>query len=208
MFLDADGNPKEITLENLDEYPYSLHGVMLLTSADYEVFIPPRWHGTIYSTEELLDTYRRRFQPDCTLLTFHALEPYEPELICCERVVIEITVLPAGQTLHSGTDIVVFLVKIYDVNTLITKELGTELNFFPTTHHYHVRIMAEGIDMLYIDERAYGSESACYQQQCVHNLLKKLHPLGVRGLTGKTLPDHLNGMCRKLDEVEGSRNCQ
>ncbi|XP_062142455.1 uncharacterized protein LOC133850387 [Drosophila sulfurigaster albostrigata] len=202
MFLDAYGNPKEITLENLDEYPYSLHGVMLLTSADYEVFIPPGWHGTIYSTEELLDTYRRRFQPDCTLLTFHALEPYEPELICCERVVIEITVLPAGQTLHSGTDIVVFLVKIYDVNTLITKELGTELNFFPSTHHYHVRIMTEGIDMLYIDERAYGSESACYQQQCVHNLLKKLHPLGVRGLTGKTLPDHLNGMCRKLDAVK------
>ncbi|KAH8263147.1 hypothetical protein KR044_005258 [Drosophila immigrans] len=197
MFLDALGNPKEVTPENLHEYTQNLHGVMLLTSADYEAYIPPRWHGTIYSTEELLDTYRRRFQPDCTQLTFHALEPYEPELICCELVAVEITVLPAGQTLHSGTDIVVFLLKIYDDNTLITKELGTELNFFPNTHHYHVRILSEGINTLYIDEQAYGGESACYQQQCVHNLIKKLQPLGVRGLAGKALPEHLNGMCRK-----------
>lgn len=35
---------------------------MLLTSADYEVFIPPNWHGTIYSTEGLLDSYRKRFK--------------------------------------------------------------------------------------------------------------------------------------------------
>lgn len=38
------------------------HGVMLLTSADQEVFIPPRWHGTIYSTEDILDGYRKRFK--------------------------------------------------------------------------------------------------------------------------------------------------
>ncbi|XP_034473495.1 uncharacterized protein LOC117780911 [Drosophila innubila] len=199
MFLDAYGTPKEVTPDNLDEYPYDLHGVMLLTSADFEVYIPPRWHGTIYSTEELLDTYRKRFKPDCTLLTFHAFEPYEPELICCERCVVEITVLPAGQTLHSGTEIVVFLVKIYEVNTLITKELGTELNFFPNTHHYHVRIMSEGIDILYLDDKVYGVDSACYQQQCVHNLLKKLQPLGVKSLSGKPLPEHLSKICRKVD---------
>lgn len=197
---------------------------MLLTSADYEVYIPPRWHGTVYSTEELLDSYRKRFkvspgfilkpfsylltcllfhaQPDSTLLTFHALEPYEPELICCERCVVEITVLPAGQTLHTGTEIVVFLVKIYEVNTLITKELGTELNFFPSNHHYHVRIMNEGIDILYVDDKIYSGQvisGVSYQHQCVQNLLKKLQPLGVKSLSGQQLPDQLTNMCRKVD---------
>ncbi|EDW63872.1 uncharacterized protein LOC115758734 [Drosophila novamexicana] len=202
MFLDAFGAPKDVTPDNLHEYTYDLHGVMLLTSADYEVYIPPRWHGTVYSTEELLDSYRKRFKPDSTLLTFHALEPYEPELICCERCVVEITVLPAGQTLHTGTEIVVFLVKIYEVNTLITKELGTELNFFPSNHHYHVRIMNEGIDILYVDDKIYSGQvisGVSYQHQCVQNLLKKLQPLGVKSLSGQQLPDQLTNMCRKVD---------
>ncbi|XP_023165535.1 uncharacterized protein LOC111595853 isoform X2 [Drosophila hydei] len=118
MFLDAYGAPKDVTPDNLHDYTYDLHGVMLLTSADYELFIPPRWHGTIYSTEELLDSYRKRFKPDSALLTFHAMEPYEPELICCERCVVEITALPAGQTLYSSSEIVVFLVKIYEQPSL------------------------------------------------------------------------------------------
>ncbi|XP_017860445.1 PREDICTED: uncharacterized protein LOC108612064 [Drosophila arizonae] len=202
MFLDAFGAPKDITPENLHEYPYHLHSVMLLTSADQEVFIPPRWHGTIYSTEEILDGYRKRFKPDCTLLTFHAMEPYEPELICCERCVVEITVLPAGQTLYSSSDIVVFLVKIYEVNTLITKELGTELNFFPSNHHYHVRIMNEGIDILYVDDKIYTGQAAPsmnYQHQCIQNLLKKLQPLGVKSLSGNPLPEQLVNLCRKVE---------
>ncbi|KAH8419404.1 hypothetical protein KR222_010671 [Zaprionus bogoriensis] len=200
MFLDAYGAPKEVTPDNLHEYPYDLHGVMLLTSADFETYIPPRWHGTVYSTEGLLDSYRKRFKPDSALLTFHALEPYEPELICCERCVVEITVLPAGHTLHTRTDIVVFLVKIYEVNTLITKELGTELSFFPNNHHYHIRIMNEGIDVLYVDDKIYGGEAAAsYQHQCVHNLLRKLQPLDVKSISGKPLPNHLFSMCRKAD---------
>lgn len=137
-------------------------------------------------------------------MTFHALEPYEPELICCERCVIEITVLPAGCTLNSRTDIVVFLVKIYEVNTLVTKELGSELNFFPNNHHYHVRIMNEGIDILYVDDKIYSGEmqnSMSYQLQSVKNLLKKLHPLDVRSLTGKPLPSQLYSLCRKDDHI-------
>lgn len=132
------------------------------------------------------------------------MEPYEPELICCERVVVEVTVLPAGHTLHSRTDIVVFLVKIYEVNTLVTKQLGTELNFFPNNHHYHIRIMNEGIDILYVDDKVFNNEtqtSVSYQMQSVHNLLKKLQPLDVRSLTGKPLPSQLYGLCRKEDHI-------
>ncbi|ALC37955.1 CG14346 [Drosophila busckii] len=205
MFLDAHGTPKEVTPQNIHEYNYHLHGAMLLTSADQEVFIPTRWHGTIYSTEELLDNYRKRFKPDATLLTFHAMEPYEPELICCERCVVEITVLPAGHSLTSGSNVVVFLVKIYEVNTLVTKELGSELNFFPNNHHYHVRIMNEGIDILYVDDRNYTPEAPVaisYHHQCIQNLLKKLQPLGVKGLLGKQLPDQLNNMCRKVENAK------
>ncbi|XP_068151587.1 uncharacterized protein [Drosophila tropicalis] len=200
MFLDAFGAPKEVTADTLKEYPYDLHGTMLLTSSDFEVYIPPRWHGTIYSTEELLDNYRRRFNPNSTLLTFHALQPYEPELICCERCVLEITALPAGQSPHSESDVVVFLIKLTasDKNVLITKELGNELNFFPRSHHYHLRIVDEGIDIVYVDDKIYhGAPSINYQHQRVYNMVSKLQPSQVISLSGRTLPDVLRNLCRK-----------
>ncbi|KAH8413139.1 hypothetical protein KR009_008285 [Drosophila setifemur] len=200
MFLDAFGFPKEVTPDNLHEYSYDLHGTKLLTSADFEIYLPPQWHGTIYSTEELLDTYRNRFNPDPNLLTFHALQPYEPEFICCEKAVVELTALPAGQSLYSDAEILVFLVKqtANDTNTLITKELGSELNFFPHNHHYHARIMDEGIDVVYVDDRIYnGSPPVNYQHQRLYNLLSNIQPCAVLSLSGRPLPEVLRGACRK-----------
>ncbi|EDV31083.1 uncharacterized protein Dana_GF15182 [Drosophila ananassae] len=209
MFLDAFGTPIEVTPDNLHEYPYDLHGTKLLTSADFEVFLPPKWHGTIYSTEELLHNYRKRFNPDPTLLTFHALQPYEPEFICCEKSVVELTALPAGQSLYSDSEIVVFLVKqpARDTNTLITKELGSELNFFPHNHHYHARVMDEGIDIVYVDDRIYnGSPPNSYQHQRLYNLLSNIQPGTVMSLSGRPLPDVLRGACRKSSHAK-EHNC-
>ncbi|KAH8238910.1 hypothetical protein KR038_006201 [Drosophila bunnanda] len=218
MFLDAFGNPKEVTPDNLHEYSYDLHETMLLTSADHEVYIPPKWHGTIYSTEELLQNYRKRYnvsrylerrkgdinlrssQPDTTLLTFHALQPYEPEFICCENVVVELTALPAGQSLFSEMEIVVFLVKLTasGSNTLITKELGSDLNFFPHNHHYHARILDEGIDVVYVDDKIYSNGSpANYQHQRLFSMLSNIQPGNVKGLSGGPLPEVLRMACRK-----------
>lgn len=201
MFLDAVGTPKEVTPENLHEYSYDLHAIMLLN----EVYIPPRWHGTIYSTADILDTYQKRFEPDCTSLTFHALEPNEPELICCERSVVEITVLPAGLTLHSGTTIVVFLLKLKDVNMLVTKELGTQLNFFPGNHYHLGRIVTEGIDELYLDDKMCEVDSPCVQFHAVYSLIRKLQPLAVKSLSGKPLPEHINQMCHKVDHNSANK---
>ncbi|KAH8293287.1 hypothetical protein KR018_007562 [Drosophila ironensis] len=205
MFLDAFGNPKEVTPDNVNEYSYDLHGTKLLTSADFEVYFPPNWHGTVYSTEELIQNYRRRFNPDPTLLTFHALQPYEPEFICCEKTVVELAALPAGQSLYSDAEIVVFLVKqpALGRNTLITKELGNELNFFPHNHHYHSRVMDEGIDIVYVDDRIYTAGSPTnYQHQRLYNLLSNLQPLTVLSLSGRHLPDVLRGACRKTTNVK------
>ncbi|XP_030384510.1 uncharacterized protein LOC115631814 [Scaptodrosophila lebanonensis] len=216
MFLDAYGAPKEVTPENLHEYPFDLHGIMLLTSAEHKVFIPPRWQGTIYSTEDLLHNYRKRFNPDPYLFTFHALTPYEPELICCERVAVEITVLPAGQSIFKNSEIVVYLVKSSDINTLITKELGTELNLFPLNHPYHARIMEEGIDIVYVDDKIYNGGSSVgsggngqlfsYQHQRVYNLLNKLKPISVKSLSGKQLPEVLFSLCRKIGTTNNNNN--
>ncbi|XP_017051603.1 uncharacterized protein LOC108095160 [Drosophila ficusphila] len=200
MFLDDFGNPLEATPENLHTYSYELHGTKLLTSADQEFYLPPKWHGTIYSTEELLRTYRNRFNPDPTLLTFHAMEPYEPEFICCQRKVVELTVLPAGQSLYSDKEIVVFLIKqpSQEKNLLVLKELGTELNFFPQHHHYHARIMDEGIDEVYVDDSIYKSASpSSYQHQRLYNLIRNIQPGAVLSLSGAALPDALRSACRK-----------
>ncbi|XP_037710771.1 uncharacterized protein LOC119547819 [Drosophila subpulchrella] len=200
MFLDDLGFPKEVTPENLNTYTYDLHGTKLLTSADTEFYLPPKWHGTIYSTEELLHTYRKRFNPDPTLLTFHAMQPYEPEFICCQRAVVELTVMPAGQSLYSDKSIVVFLVKqpAEERNTLITKELGTLLDFFPHNHHYHSRIMDEGIDVVYVDDKIYktGPHNS-YQHQRLFSLIRNIQPGAVLGLSGGPLPDILGSVCRK-----------
>lgn len=87
MFLDAFGTPIEVTPDNLHEYSYDLvsfsrgcgkpqegiievhpqHGTKLLTSADFDIYLPPKWHGTIYSTEELIHNYRKRFNVSLTL---------------------------------------------------------------------------------------------------------------------------------------------
>ncbi|KAH8314313.1 uncharacterized protein [Drosophila kikkawai] len=207
MFLDAFGNPKEVTPDNLHEYSYDLHETMLLTSADHEVYIPPKWHGTIYSTEELLQNYKKRYNPDPTLLTFHALQPYEPEFICCENVVVELTALPAGQSLFSEMEIVVFLVKLTasGSNMLITKELGSDLNFFPHNHHYHARILNEGIDVVYVDDKIYsgaGGSPANYQHQRLFSLLSNIQPGMVKSLSGGPLPEVLRMACRKPVTVE------
>uniref|UniRef100_A0A6P4ED02 Uncharacterized protein LOC108038836 isoform X1 n=1 Tax=Drosophila rhopaloa TaxID=1041015 RepID=A0A6P4ED02_DRORH len=200
MFLDAFGIPKEVTADNLNSYSYDLHGTKLLTSADVEFFMPPNWHGTIYSTEELLHSYRKRFNPDPALLTFHALQPYEPEFICCEKAVVELTVLPAGQSLYSDKDIVVFLLKqpAEEKNVLIIKELGSELNFFPHNHHYHARIIDEGIDVVYVDDKIYiRNPTIGYQHQRLYNLLRNIKPGAVLSLSGRPLPDVLASVCRK-----------
>ncbi|XP_016932990.3 uncharacterized protein [Drosophila suzukii] len=200
MFLDDFGFPKEVTAETLNNYPYDLHGTKLLTSADTEFYLPPKWHGTIYSTEELLHTYRKRFNPDPTLLTFHAMQPYEPEFICCQRAVVELTVMPAGQSLYSDKSIVVFLVKqpAEERNTLITKELGTLLDFFPHNHHYHSRIMDEGIDVVYVDDKIYKTGPPnSYQHQRLFSLIRNIQPGAVLGLSGGPLPDILSSVCRK-----------
>ncbi|XP_017075683.2 uncharacterized protein LOC108110919 [Drosophila eugracilis] len=200
MFLDDFGFPLEVTAETLNKYSYDLHNTKLLTSADTEFYLPPKWHGTIYSTEELLYSYRKRYNPDPTLLTFHALQPYEPEFICCQNAVVELTVLPAGQSLYSDKEIVVFLVKqpAEDRNTLITKELGTQLDFFPHNHHYHARILDEGIDVVYVDDKIYKTgPPTSYQHQRLYNLLRNIQPGAVLGLSGNPLPDILRTVCRK-----------
>ncbi|KAI8042549.1 uncharacterized protein LOC128261582 [Drosophila gunungcola] len=200
MFLDAFGNPKEVTADNLNSYSYDLHGTKLLTSAEVEFFMPPNWHGTIYSSDELLYSYRKRFNPDPTLLSFHSLQPYEPEFICCKNAVVELTLLPAGQSLYSDKDIVVFLVKqpADGRNVLITKELGSELNFFPHNHHYHARIMDEGIDVVYVDDKIYnGNGPLGYQHQRLYNVLRNIQPGAVLSLSGRPLPDVLRSVCRK-----------
>ncbi|KAH8324439.1 hypothetical protein KR074_007187 [Drosophila pseudoananassae] len=208
MFLDSFGSPIDVKPENLHEYSYDLHGTKLLTSADFEVYMPPKWHGTIYSTEELIHNYRKRFNPDTTLLTFHALQPYEPEFICCERAVVELTVLPAGQSLYSDSEIVVFLVKqpSRNKNILITKELGTELNFFPHDHHYHARILDEGIDIVYVDDKIYDDQKSNYQQQRLYNVLSNIQPISVMSLSGRPLPEVLRGACRKASRAK-EHNC-
>eukprot|EP00099_Drosophila_melanogaster_P011247 NP_001285561.1 uncharacterized protein Dmel_CG14346, isoform D [Drosophila melanogaster] len=200
MFLDDFGNPKEVTPETLSTYTYDLHGTKLLTSADTEIYLPPMWHGTIYSTEKLLDTYKRRFNPDPTLLTFHAMQPYEPEFICVQRTVIELTLLPAGQSLYSDKDIVVFLIKqpAEMKNSLVTKELSTLLDFFPHNHHYHSIIMNEGIDVVYVDDKIYNNISpTSHQFHRLYNLLRNIQPDDVQSLSGSPLPDVLRSACRK-----------
>ncbi|XP_043662602.1 uncharacterized protein LOC122626415 isoform X1 [Drosophila teissieri] len=200
MFLDDFGNPKEVTPETLSTYTYDLHGTKLLTSADSEIYLPPKWHGTIYSTEKLLDTYRRRFNPDPTLLTFHAMQPYEPEFVCVQRGVVELTLLPAGQSLHSDKDIVVFLIKqpAEEKNSLVTKELSTLLDFFPHNHHYHSRILDEGIDVVYVDDRIYNNvPPTSHQYHRLYNLLRNIQPGAVLSLSGSPLPDVLRSACRK-----------
>ncbi|XP_022228282.2 uncharacterized protein LOC111078038 isoform X2 [Drosophila obscura] len=147
-----------------------------------------------------------------SLLNFHALQAYEPELICCRNVVIELTVLPAGQSLYSDSEIAVFMVKLAkfitntdgtetpetNTNTLISKEIGTELSFFPHNHHYHLRIMSEGIDVVYVDDKIYqnGAPGVSYQHQRVCNLLSNLQPRCVKSLSGRPLPPVLNSVCR------------
>ncbi|EDW39699.1 GL15656 [Drosophila persimilis] len=216
MFLDDDGIPRDLTSDNLYDYSFDLHGTMLLTSADTEVYMPPKWHGTMYGTEEMLNSYRQNFNPNPSLLNFHALQPYEPELVCCKKVVVELTVLPAGQSLFSDAEIAVFVVKLTkyvtnadgseevdtNTNTLITKEIGTELCFFPHNHPYHVRIMREGIDVVYVDDRIYknGMPSVTYQHQRICNLLSNLQPRCVKSLSGRPLPPVLNSVCRDPDD--------
>jgi len=127
------------------------------------------------------------------------MEPNEPELICCERCVVELTVLPAGVTLHSDTPIVVFLVKLKDINMLVTKELGTQLNFFSGNHCHLTRIITEGIDELYLDDQLCKDDRPSLQFHAVNTLIRKLRPLAVKSLSGKPLPEHLTRMCQQVD---------
>ncbi|SPP79954.1 uncharacterized protein LOC117581932 [Drosophila guanche] len=212
MFLDFNGNPIDVTPDNVQGYEYDKHGIMLLTSSETEAYLPPNWHGTIYGTMEMLINYRDNFDTDSDLLKFHALPAYEPELVCCRNVVVEVTVMPAGQSLHSDAEFAVYIVHLFksvtnpdgtetieaNTNSLLSKEIGTELKFCPHDNHFQMRLMQEGIDVVYLDDKIYrnGSIYAGFQHQRVCSLLRNLEPRCVRSLSGRPLPPILNRICR------------